>query len=253
MRRFWPLIFALVLALPESRATAQSNDPLRFASWVAQDSRALVAEFGTRDAAVTTAAGLMLLGLSHWDRALSERAVDRAEHVPTSLVERIGNVKVIRPLTLVAFTGALMGGPPRLQDDTFTALEAVVLSNLTVNALKLAVGRARPYEEQGPGALSPFGGDRSFPSGHSATAFALVTPFYLYYPGFATASLFVLAGATAASRVSTEFHWVTDVLAGSAIGVLMARKLSRRHQGAGGRPEIQTFAHAGGLGVRVRF
>jgi membrane-associated phospholipid phosphatase len=40
----------------------------------------------------------------------------------------------------------------------------------------------------------------------------------------------ILAGSTGLARMSKNRHWLTDVLAGSAIGFIMAHQLTRIHQ-----------------------
>jgi undecaprenyl-diphosphatase len=86
------------------------------------------------------------------------------------------------------------------------------------------VRRARPAERP---ANCFFGGlDRgwsfdefSFPSGHALNAFALATTLGLAVPLLWPVLLF-LAVSIAASRVVLGVHFLTDALAGSAIGAL---------------------------------
>jgi undecaprenyl-diphosphatase len=58
----------------------------------------------------------------------------------------------------------------------------------------------------------------SFPSGHSASAFAFATGSSLIWPALAPA-LLPLAGTVAYSRVHVGVHFPSDVLIGSGIGV----------------------------------
>jgi len=60
----------------------------------------------------------------------------------------------------------------------------------------------------------------SFPSGHSANAFALATILALTFPWMALPAL-VLAASVAASRVVLGVHFPSDVVAGSLLGVLV--------------------------------
>jgi diacylglycerol kinase family enzyme/membrane-associated phospholipid phosphatase len=58
----------------------------------------------------------------------------------------------------------------------------------------------------------------SFPSGHSASAFAFASAVTMEHKGVG-ALVFPLAAAVSYSRVHTGVHWPSDVVAGAAIGV----------------------------------
>lgn len=57
----------------------------------------------------------------------------------------------------------------------------------------------------------------SFPSGHSMTAFAVTVPLSLFYPS-CMYGLFFCAASVATSRVMLGMHFLSDVVAGAAIG-----------------------------------
>jgi undecaprenyl-diphosphatase len=61
----------------------------------------------------------------------------------------------------------------------------------------------------------------SFPSGHTITAFAVAVSLSSFYPELA-AGLFFCAVSVAASRILLGMHFLSDVLAGAAIGTLLA-------------------------------
>jgi undecaprenyl-diphosphatase len=61
----------------------------------------------------------------------------------------------------------------------------------------------------------------SFPSGHTITAFAVTMSLAMFYPGAAIPLLFCSI-SVAASRVMLGMHFLSDVLAGAAIGSSLA-------------------------------
>jgi undecaprenyl-diphosphatase len=103
-----------------------------------------------------------------------------------------------------------------------TTVAAVVASDLLATLLKLAIPRHRPRVHQ----LVPGPKDHSFPSGHSATAFAGATVLSFYAPRLRV-PLFALAALIAFSRVYVGVHWPLDVLAGALLGWLVATALLR--------------------------
>lgn len=61
----------------------------------------------------------------------------------------------------------------------------------------------------------------SFPSGHTITAFAVAVSLSMFYPTLAIGLLFC-ALSVAASRILLGMHFLSDVLAGAAIGSALA-------------------------------
>jgi undecaprenyl-diphosphatase len=93
---------------------------------------------------------------------------------------------------------------------------ADVIADLLAELGKGIVDRHRPFETQ----LGPPTSTHSFPSGHSATAFACATVLAALAPRWRL-PFFVLAALIAFSRLYNGVHYPTDVLAGSALGVLV--------------------------------
>ncbi|MCS6953407.1 MAG: phosphatase PAP2 family protein [Bryobacterales bacterium] len=115
----------------------------------------------------------------------------------------------------------LFGGPERFLVAEVAGLAAgagVVLFLI----LKRLTGRRRPC------AIAPHvwctllpPDQFSFPSGHSITAFAVAVSLAVAYPAAAPLLLFC-AASVAASRIVLGMHFLSDVLAGSILGVLLA-------------------------------
>ncbi len=94
---------------------------------------------------------------------------------------------------------------------------AAGIATLLSQALKRSLGRARPDRAiVGFEALSGNPDRFSFPSGHTAAAFAVAVAF-AGAPGLSVA-LFLFAVAIAVSRVYLGAHYPLDVAAGAALG-----------------------------------
>ena len=100
------------------------------------------------------------------------------------------------------------------------------LANLALVLLKGRVRRPRPCDLAPPRRsdvkpLLYFSADRySFPSGHSLNAFAIGSVLALSFP-LVAAPLVLLAASVAASRMVLGLHFLSDVLAGAALGALI--------------------------------
>jgi undecaprenyl-diphosphatase len=98
-------------------------------------------------------------------------------------------------------------------------LAASLAGILVFRQLKLISKRPRPYQVE-PHCWSMITSqDRfSFPSGHSMTAFSIMVSVGHFYPDLQVV-LLVLAVSIAASRIILGMHYLTDVIAGAAIGI----------------------------------
>jgi undecaprenyl-diphosphatase len=114
----------------------------------------------------------------------------------------------------------LYGGPHR-----FAAIgagtSAAAAGIFLFRTLKHASRRQRPCEIEPHCWASILPPDKySFPSGHSITAFAVAIAIGLFYPQL-QGCLLVVALLIAGSRIILGMHFLSDVLAGSAIGVIL--------------------------------
>src|SRR5437667_300439 len=99
-------------------------------------------------------------------------------------------------------------------------------------SLQHLVGRPRPGAAlASAGLLGPsFAPDiDSFPSGHATSVFAVATVFAAYYPRLRW-PLYALAAAIALGRVYLARHYVSDIIAGAALGAIVAACLYRYRQ-----------------------
>ncbi len=117
----------------------------------------------------------------------------------------------------LAIAGALgLAGGPRGRRAALRGVAAIGVASGSVNGpLKLIFQRRRPNRGR---LLIARPLSSSFPSGHSASAFAFATAVSREIPGLAPV-LMPLAAAVAYSRVHVGVHYASDVVFGSAVGV----------------------------------
>ncbi len=112
---------------------------------------------------------------------------------------------------------ALDGGPARFRA-LLAAVLAVSVGIALFLSLKRACGRKRPCALEPHSWATLLPPDQfSFPSGHTITAFAMAVSLSAFYPVMLLGLLFC-AFSVALSRILLGMHFLSDVLAGAAIG-----------------------------------
>jgi undecaprenyl-diphosphatase len=105
------------------------------------------------------------------------------------------------------------------------AVHAAIAAATVVNLALKRVGRLRPDPVRGDVPLARrvrMPRSTSFPSGHSASAFAFATGVGQVLPRQAV-PLHVLAALVAYSRVHTGVHYPADAIAGAVVGTALAQ------------------------------
>ena len=114
--------------------------------------------------------------------------------------------------------------------ETWALVEAGILSTATGEVLTYATGRERPDATSSPNQWGK-GGD-SFPSVHADAAFAVGTVFAETggddYRWLRRIIGYGIAAGTAYIRVRDNDHWLSDTVAGSALGIATARFVLNR-------------------------
>jgi membrane-associated phospholipid phosphatase len=129
-------------------------------------------------------------------------------------------------------------GQNRLQSLGLHSVESILIADMLGGTIKVLAGRQRPFVDvTNPGSfqfMRGFSDDkyRSFPSGHTITAFAFAstvtreTQFWWPHEAWMVGTVFY-GGATLVglSRMYNNMHWASDVMAGAAIGTLVGLKV----------------------------
>lgn len=135
------------------------------------------------------------------------------------------------------------------RNETKDMLEAALLGSSASLVLKLAAGRERPNETLDHDRWNE--GGNAFPSMHATAAFAIGT--VLAESGsddhrWIRRTLgYGLAAGTAYQRLNHNAHWLSDAVAGSALGIATAHFVLNRRDLADDAPRVSVVPLDGGL------
>ena len=252
------LAVSVVLLAPASLA------PASLAAQAGADRPPLL---GARDAAIAGGFALGALAVAPLDRHLADRLQRPAVQQNRALAATaVGFRRATEPGLYVILPTLWAVG--RLADDRTTAAigvhgaESLAIAAASVGVIKVLAGRARPSV---PGrdptqwrfarGLTAGGEYRSFPSGHTAAAFAaasLTTAELAARHSSARWSvglpLHAAAAAVGWSRMYENRHWASDVVGGAAIGTLSGLAVARYHRT---RPDNAIDRRLLGIGVTI--
>lgn len=108
------------------------------------------------------------------------------------------------------------------------SVSAIGVTATATSLMKWLTGRERPN-----------GNDRrSFPSGHTSGSFAVATVVEELYGESAGAAAYVVAGLVGAHRIHENKHWLTDVIAGAALGTVIGRGFAQVYRETAEKPAV---------------
>ncbi|MFH1569280.1 MAG: phosphatase PAP2 family protein [Gemmatimonadota bacterium] len=150
-----------------------------------------------------------------------------------------GASSVNLPASAILWAGGHWAGRPALAAAGRDLTVTLAMAQVLVGPLKLSVRRRRPDGSN----------RRSFPSGHAANAFAVARLAHRRLGPRAGVPLYVVGVLTAAGRIEDDKHYLSDVVMGSALGIVAAncavgdggRDWSLRPCGRGGVAAVWRF------------
>jgi len=108
---------------------------------------------------------------------------------------------------------------PKLDQTGQVLIEAGIISGLTTNILKGLTHRQRPNQSD----------YASYPSGHATTAFTFASVIDRELGHKWGIPAYALALFTGLSRMESDAHWLSDVVMGAGIGMIVGYAVSKAH------------------------
>jgi membrane-associated phospholipid phosphatase len=164
------------------------------------------------------------------------REVDR--HLDSQAIHGLNTTGKWLPVVALGGAGlaALSETDKRASNTGIAALEAGATGLLVNEALKYAVGRARPVDGLGTTDFEPFKRkDASFPSNHTTVMWATVTPFAKEYDA---PWLYGVAALVNAGRIASREHWLSDTVASSLLGYALGDFFWQERRAPGKGPKV---------------
>jgi len=186
--------------------------------------------FRSDTARVFAYVSIVAVATAPWDR----EGVNNGFNIPTTLFESgnmVGNFVFQAGAGFAGYGVGKVIGNKKLATVGRDIVRAQMLSQVMVQAVKLTVRRERPDASN----------RMSFPSGHSASAFATASVLQHHYGWKAGVPAYALGSYVALARMAWNRHHATDVVMGAAFGLASARTVTMSVAGSqfnlGVRPE----------------
>ncbi|MDD2701838.1 MAG: phosphatase PAP2 family protein [Sideroxydans sp.] len=131
------------------------------------------------------------------------------------------------------YVGGLAGDDKMLAAAQDSVITSIIASGIIVTGIKTAVGRARPMANKGVFDSHPLTDpNSSFPSGHSAQAFAVAAVLAEHYnETWQQASFYGVASLAALARPYHDKHFASDIVASAFISIWTAKRVVRMNKG----------------------
>jgi len=169
--------------------------------------------------------GLFCVAAQNFDISLLREINQDATPALVSISSFLSDYATVFVFTLIValFVLAYFKKSRELRLQSMVLFTSVVLTDLTANVLKYIVQRERPFLTYTDIMKYGEGGGYSFPSGHTAEAFALATAISLTYrKWYIVIPAYLWACAVGYSRMQLGAHYPSDVLMGIVFGSMIS-------------------------------
>ena len=172
--------------------------------------------FSTDTAKILGVFTIAAFAVSPVDKASVEDTSERLSSRGASIGNWGGSLYVQAGAGLATFAIGRATGNARAASLGGDLVRAQVLTQMFVQGTKFVASRQRP---DGSNSLS-------FPSGHSASAFATATVLQQNFGWKVGIPAYTFAGFVGASRMASSKHYLSDVLVGAGIGIAAGRTVT---------------------------
>jgi membrane-associated phospholipid phosphatase len=171
-----------------------------------------------------------LMALFTTDRITGDEIFEADRQVTVSRrISNIGSIYGLSAITGAFYFAGRAKHDARARETGLLSAEAMINSIIVEGALKGITQRARPLD--GVERSEFFDGGSSFPSGHSTQAWAVaavIASEYKHRPAVQIAA-YGIASAISVARFTEHKHYISDVVAGSALGFGIGRYVFKAH------------------------
>ena len=204
--------------------------------------------FTYRDAVLAGGVALVTLAARPFDDHYAARLQDSSTQANRKLQGLATFVRTVATPGSYVIGGTMyvagrLSKDERLADLGWHGTEALIVGELVAGVIKGTAGRQRPHvRPRDPNSFQLFRGFghedkyRSFPSGHTTSAFAAAAAVSSetsrWWPNtrwIIGPAMFTGAALTGVSRMYNNRHWASDVLIGAGIGTFAGLKVVRYH------------------------
>ena len=128
----------------------------------------------------------------------------------------LGELYTLLPAAATVYAVGRIKDQPKVSHLGMDLIEALTMSEALTAALKYTTRRERPDGSA----------KTSFPSGHAADTFAFATALERHLNWRFSVPAYAFASYVAISRLPANRHWLSDVVFGSAVGIIAGRTVT---------------------------
>lgn len=274
LQKYWAALLVVLLPLPRTMAQTEPAAPASglsaapvdsrpahlwttgYANLLWDDTKTIVtspARWNTDD---WTNAGLAMLaigGTAAFDQTIKENVQAHVSQGQSDFMKRFQNLGAGLSFGILAGfeVWGEAGDNSKAKAVAMDGLAASLIGpGLIGTSVKYVAGRVRPNETNDPFIFKPFSGNASFPSGHTAQAFAVATTIAEHYPVWWVQGLcYGSAAVVGYARIEENAHWASDVVAGGILGWSVAHTIVRRHDKPPKPGRLAWMPYANGTGA----